>query len=70
MPSTLTRVFTDHPAAVGETYLQHMGMAARFAGLLALAAGAAVVHALVPALCKKTASNIIMRLHGEMMARR
>ena len=62
----LARLFLDHPASVDESYLQHMGFALRFAGLLALAAGAALLHALVPALCERTASGIIRRLHARI----
>jgi hypothetical protein len=63
-------LFTKHPASVGETYLQHMGMAFSFAGWLAVAALAALVHALLPPLCEKTASRIITRLHVRMVQNR
>lgn len=63
------RLFTAHPASVDETYLQHMATALTFAGTLALAAGAALVHAIVPALCEHTASRAISRLHARMGAR-
>jgi hypothetical protein len=39
------------------------------AGALALAAGAALVHAIVPALCETTASRIVKRLHARLSAR-
>ena len=70
MQAVLRRIFTDHPAAVHETYFQHLRMALWFAGQLGLAACAALVHALIPALCKRTASDIIVRLHTRMMRRR
>lgn len=57
------RVFLDHPAKVDETFLEHMLFALRFAGLLFLAAGAALVHAIVPCLFERTASTIIARLY-------
>jgi len=62
----LQRHFTEHPAAVDETYVEHFRVAARFARRLALAAGAAAVHAVVPSLCEKTASQQICKLHVEM----
>jgi hypothetical protein len=62
--------FTKHPASVGETYLQHMGVALSFALWLAIAALAALVHAVLPALCEKTASRIITRLHDRMVQSR
>ena len=70
MTHLIARTFTAHPAKVGESYFGHMVVALSFAGWLALAAVAAVVHALIPALCERTASNIILRLHNRMMRRR
>ena len=60
--TAIARLFTDHPATVGESYFGHMAFALRFAGLLSLAAGAALVHALLPFLCKTTASRIVQGL--------
>ena len=60
------RLFTDHPASVEETYLEHMAFALGFAGLLFLAGGAALVHALVPGLCKSTASGLIRKMHARI----
>ena len=65
----LATLFTAHPAAVDETYLQHMRFALGFSFWLAVAAGAALLHALVPALCETTASRILKRLHARIMAR-
>ncbi|MEO0989913.1 MAG: DUF6356 family protein [Pseudomonadota bacterium] len=57
------RIFLDHPASVEETYLQHAGFALWFAGWLFLAAGAALIHAVIPAACEKTASRIVAMLY-------
>lgn len=70
MSPRLMQYFTQHPAHVGETYLQHMGVALGFAVTLGLAALAAFLHAFVPALCEKTASNAIRRLYARMETRR
>ncbi len=67
--STLQKLFTDHPASVDETYFEHMRFASSFAFWLLFAAGAALVHAIVPALCESTASRIINRLHNRMTNR-
>jgi len=67
--SRLAQLFLAHPASVNETYFQHMRFALGFAGALALAAGAALVHAIVPALCETTASRIVKRLHARLSAR-
>lgn len=66
---TILRAFTAHPAKVNETYFQHMAVAGYFAFWLAVAAGAALVHAIVPAACESTASRIITRLNTRMMRR-
>ena len=62
----LRRHFTEHPASVGETYGEHFKVAMGFAGSLALAAGAALVHAVVPSKCTKTASKRICAMHDKM----
>lgn len=59
----IARIFLDHPAKVDETFLEHMAFASKFAGLLFLAGGAALVHALIPCLFEKTASGIIKTLY-------
>lgn len=65
----LSALFTDHPAAVNETYLEHMRFATGFAFWLGVAACAALVHAAVPALCQTTASRILKRLHARIESR-
>ena len=65
----LTAIFLDHPATVNETYFQHMRFAFSFAFWLAAAALAALVHAVVPALCETTASRILKRLTARMESR-
>ena len=59
----LSRLFTEHPASVDESYFEHFRFAMWFAGWLALAAGAALVHAILPFMFEKTASQIIARLY-------
>lgn len=57
------RIFLNHLATVDETYFQHMLFALRFAFALCAAAGAALVHAVIPCLFEKTASRIITQLY-------
>ncbi len=66
---SLKRLFTDHPAMVGETYPEHMRTALGFAGPLAKAASAALVHAFLPFVCTTTASDIVKGLYGRMTRR-
>jgi hypothetical protein len=69
-PSTLiSRLFTDHPATVNETYFGHMKFAFGFAFWLGAAAVAALVHAIIPALFETTASRILTRLHNRVTER-
>lgn len=67
--SILHRIFIDHPATVQETYFQHMRFALGFAFWLTVAGFAALVHAIIPALCETTASRILTRLTAKMTAR-
>ena len=67
--SFFARVFTAHPASVDETYWGHMAFALGFAFWLLIAGFAALVHALIPALCETTASRILKRLHAKIEAR-
>ena len=66
MDMEIRRAFTDHPASVDETYTEHMRVALGFAGSLAVAAGAALVHAVVPSLCEKTASKRVRAMYATM----
>ena len=63
MTARLARLLRDHPASVDETYFGHMAFAAWFASRLAMAAGAALVHAFLPFLFETTASKIVGELY-------
>lgn len=65
----IDRIFLDHPQSVDETYTEHMRFAAGFSFWLIVAGLAALVHAVVPALCETTASRIVRRLHDRMTNR-
>jgi hypothetical protein len=66
----LTRPFTDHPASVGESYGEHMGMALGFAGRMFLASLACAVHAVLPFLFVRAGSDAIRDLHARMVIHR
>lgn len=66
----LRALFLDHPKSVGETYFQHLRTALSFGVRLAAAAGAVLVHAVVPGLFERTASRIVTALHASMIAER
>jgi len=63
------RAFHEHPAAAGQTYLQHVGFAVRF-GLCMVGGGvAAIVHGLIPCWFPTTASRTVNALHGRLQRR-
>ncbi len=66
----IQRLFTEHPATVGESYFEHMGMAFSFAGPMLLGACACAIHAVFPFLCLATGSQTVNRLHGRMVTHR
>lgn len=69
MRATFVRYFLSHPHSVDESYLEHAGVAFRFAVRLLGAGLAALVHAFVPCLFEKTASSMIKAMHSEMASR-
>jgi hypothetical protein len=62
--SRITALFTAHPASVDESFGEHFVFAMKFALLLFAAAGAALVHAILPFMFEKTASKIIAKLYA------
>ncbi len=59
----ITRMFFDHPASVDESYGEHARFAFGFSMKLFAAAGAALVHAVIPCLFEKTASRMVADLY-------
>ena len=65
----IEKVFLQHPATVEESYFEHMMFAGRFALTLLAASAAAFVHAVIPALFEKTASNLIRQMYARIESR-
>lgn len=65
----IDRYFLSHPRSVGESYGEHAATAARFGISMILGGAACVVHALLPWLFVRTASDTVKRLYAQMMAR-
>ena len=65
----IERIFLSHPRAVGESYCEHFATAARFGLVMILGGVACVVHAIIPALFVRTASDAVKKLYGQMKAR-
>ena len=66
MTRALARIFFDHPQSVEESYFEHMRFAGRFSLRLFGAGLAALVHAVIPCLFEKTASNLIRQMYNEI----
>jgi hypothetical protein len=66
----LIRPFTEHPASVGESYLQHLGRAACFGTRMMFAGFACLVHGLLPFVFVRTGSRAISELNDRMVANR
>jgi hypothetical protein len=64
------RLFLDHPAAVDETYFEHMRASLGIASQLLVAGGKCVIHAIVPAWCKTSGSTAILKLYAHVAPRR
>jgi hypothetical protein len=69
MNLNLQRLFTEHPASVDETYLQHLVAAGSFGLRMVLSGLACLIHALLPFLFVRTGSNSVADLHQRMVAR-
>ena len=68
--SALTRLFTDHPASVNESYWQHFASALGFGVRMIWGGLVCMVHAFVPGFCCKKASEMIGELHDRMITNR
>lgn len=64
------RLFTDHPATVGETYFEHMAMAFGFGSRLVLSGLACLLHGIFPFLFVRTGSEAVCDLYDRMAAHR
>jgi hypothetical protein len=63
------RIFLAHPRSVGESYPEHAATAARFGATMMIGGAACLIHALVPALFPRSASDRVKRLYAQMVAR-
>ena len=66
----IKRAFTEHPASVGETYFEHLGVAMSFSTHMLTAGLACLVHAFLPFLFKTTGKDCIRSLHDRMVVNR
>ena len=59
--------FTEHPAAVQETYLEHLSSACSFGGRMILGGLACLIHGFLPFLFLSMGSRTIILLHDRMV---
>ena len=65
----LDRLLFDHPKDIGETYPEHAGHAFTIGFKLIAAGCACLIHALLPALFVRTASNTVNGIVALMNSR-
>ena len=65
-----TRLFTEHPASVGESYGEHLFRAVYFGSRMVFAGIACVVHGVLPFLFVRTGSRAIADLNDRMVMNR
>ncbi len=66
----IRRLFLDHPASVGESYVEHFGVASGF-GLKMISGGVrCAVHGVLPFLWKTAGSDTVAALHAELVTKR
>lgn len=63
----IKRAFTEHPASVGESYVEHMGMAFGFGSKMVISGLACLLHGLFPFLFVTTGKRCIEDLHQRMV---
>lgn len=63
-------LFFKHPHSVGQTYTQHCMTALGFGATMIVAGAACLVHAFLPRMFERTASNAVAHLYARMTARR
>ncbi len=66
----LRRLFVEHPASVGESYVEHFGVASGFGARMIAGGVGCIVHAVLPFVCKTAGSDTVRGLHDELVAKR
>jgi len=66
----MQKLFTDHPASIGETYGEHCVSAWGFGLRLIWAGLACCLHGCLPFLCVSTGSRTVTKLHQRMVVNR
>ena len=65
----IDRLFLSHPRSVGESYAEHAGVAAKFGATMVVGGLACMIHAVLPSVFPRAASDRVKRLYAQMVAR-
>lgn len=66
----IDRLLLAHPRAVGENYRQHARIAGGFGATMVVGGVKCLLHAILPSVFERSASDCVARLHGELDRRR
>lgn len=66
----IDRLLLAHPRTVGETYPEHAGIAGRFGATMVFGGLKCLIHAVLPAVFERSASDCVAKLNGELIRRR
>jgi len=66
----LRKLFVSHPQSIGETYLEHFGVALSFGSRMVVAGLACMLHGVLPFLFVTTGSSTVRHLHDKMITGR
>lgn len=66
----LDRLLLAHPRTVGETYTEHFGIAGRFGATMVVGGIKCMLHAVLPSVFERAASDCVGKLNGELTRRR
>jgi hypothetical protein len=66
----MLQFFTKHPAAAGETYLEHLVFAGTFGSRMLAGGLACCVHGVLPWLFTTTGSRTVLELHAVLIRKR
>jgi hypothetical protein len=64
------KLFTEHPASLGESYGEHFAMASGFGLRMILGGFACLIHGFLPFLFVRTGSTQVSALHDVMVENR
>ena len=64
------RFLLAHPRAVGESYSEHAGIASRFGATMVAGGVKCLIHAVLPAVFERSASDCVAKLNAELTRRR